>query len=72
MIRVTFACGHTGTAATNIDTPPRCACGETRITRTFARAPRFTGAVTGPYAETKAIEPGIVTLTDTPLILKES
>lgn len=72
MMRVTFACGHTGTAATNVDTPPRCVCGETRIVRTFARAPRFVGAVTGPYADTKSVEPGTVTLTATPLILKES
>jgi hypothetical protein len=71
-IRVRFRCGHEGTVAINAASTPVCACGETVIARTFARAPRFVGAVSGPYAETKSVDPGVVRLTDTPLILKES
>jgi hypothetical protein len=59
-IEVRFACGHKSAIGVNVDTAPVCRCGETRIVRTFARAPRFTGAVSGPYAETRAMEPGVV------------
>lgn len=72
MIRVRFACGHEGTASLNIDSPPTCFCGETTIVRTFAPAPRFRGACSGPYCEFKQVEPGVVSLTSTPLVLKES
>jgi hypothetical protein len=59
-IAVRFACGHQTTVGANADTPPTCGCGETRIVRVAARAPRFTGACSGPYCETQAIEPGVV------------
>ena len=59
-IRLRFACGHAGTMSDNPQTAPVCGCGETRITRTFARAPRFTGACSGPYATTRGVEPAIV------------
>lgn len=72
-ITVRFACGHDGTHAINSDAAPICGCGETRVVRTVARAPRFVGACSGPYCETKAMEPGIVDLTTKgPLKLKES
>ena len=59
-IRVTFACGHSASVGLTVDSAPVCGCGETRITRTHARAPRFVGACSGPYAETTALEPAIV------------
>lgn len=71
-IRVRFACGHEQAVDITSAVAPRCFCGESRISRAFARAPKFTGAVTGPYAETKSVEPGIVTLSDAPLVIKES
>jgi hypothetical protein len=60
MIRVRFACGHEGTVSETAATAPICGCGETQVTRTVARAPRFVGACTGPYADTQAIAPGVV------------
>ena len=60
MISVTFACGHKGSVGMNVASAPTCPCGETRIVRTQARAPRFVGACSGPYCETKALEPGTV------------
>ena len=62
MIRVRFACGHGGTVSEKATTTPVCPCGETRITRVVARAPRFRGACSGPYCETVALEPGVVDL----------
>ena len=59
-IQVTFACGHKGSVGVNSDSVPTCPCGETRIVRTQARAPRFVGACSGPYCETQALEPGVV------------
>ena len=60
-IEVRFACGHKGTVGVAQDTPPICgACGETWIVRTMARAPRFVGTCSGPYAETQGLEPGVV------------
>ena len=72
-IRVRFACGHLAEVNhKTVDAPPVCVCGETQIMRTFARAPRFVGACSGPYAETKALDPAVVNLaTKGPLILRE-
>lgn len=55
------------------DSPPVCPqCGERTVARTFARAPRFRGACSGPYAETVAVEPGVVNVaTAGPLRLKQ-
>lgn len=61
-ITLRFACGHKGTASETATTSPVCGCGETRIARTFARAPRFVGACSGPYATTKALDAAVVQL----------
>jgi hypothetical protein len=55
-----FACGHETRWRVNADTRRAVPVGRRASVRTFARAPRFTGAVTGPYAETKVVDPGIV------------
>lgn len=62
MIRVDFACGHSLAIGDRVDAPPRCSvCGETQVRRAMPdRMPRFTGTVTGPYAQFSALEPGIV------------
>ena len=71
-IRVRFACGHESMVGDNAASTPVCGCGETRIARTFARAPRFVGACSGPYATTRNIEPGVVNLAPAgSLILKQ-
>lgn len=54
-IRVTFVCGHSKDLGVNASAAV-CACGETRIVRSQARAPRFVGVATGPYAEYKAMD----------------
>jgi hypothetical protein len=72
VIALRFTCGHAGSASPNAATAPVCGqCGETRIAHVKARAPRFTGTCTGPYAEYKALEPGGVDVTTAgPLRLK--
>ena len=62
-IKVTFACGHETTVGESAETAPVCHCGEKHIARVKARAPRFTGACSGPYATTKQVDPAIVNLT---------
>lgn len=54
-IRVSFVCGHSTEIGVNADAAV-CHCGETRIARSQARAPRFVGVATGPYAEYKALD----------------
>ena len=61
-IRLRFACGHEGTVGGDATTAPRCPCGETRIARTFARPPRFTGACSGPYAQMRPVSPARIGL----------
>lgn len=40
---------------------PTCPCGETRLTYVKPRRmPRFVGACTGPYAESRGVEPATV------------
>lgn len=59
MIRLRFGCGHVFDAGNNVQTA-RCYCqgpGSDKVTRVDARAPRFTGTVTGPVAEFKNLEP---------------
>lgn len=69
MIR--FACGHAVTLGDNPSGAPVCDCGETRIQAVKARAPRFTGACSGPYAEFKNLGPAVVNLAPAgPLTLK--
>jgi hypothetical protein len=72
-ITVTFACGHRQEVAATADAAPIClTCGDHRVTRTKARAPRFVGACQGPYCETKVFEPAIVNVAPAgPLKLKE-
>ena len=71
MIKVRYACGHEGMVSISGDAVPRCHCGEQQIVQTSAPAPRFRGACSGPYAETKAVEPAIVNVaTAGPLRLK--
>lgn len=73
MIAVRFDCGHEAQISETATQAPQCHCGSTRVVYVKARAPRFTGACTGPYAEYKALEPGSVDLTTAgPLTLKES
>ena len=73
MFIVRFDCGHEGHISETATTAPQCHCGAKRVVHVKARAPRFTGACTGPYAEYKAMEPGNVDLTTAgPLKLKES
>ena len=55
-LRVRFLCGHHMDLGLTGEGAPVCHCGETRVIRTFARPPRFTGACSGPYAETKGLE----------------
>ena len=62
-IRLRFVCGHEGSVSETSEGSPVCGCGETRIARTFARAPRFSGACSGPYAEMKQVDPAVVNFT---------
>lgn len=60
-ITVTFACGHSVSVSESGDWRAVCgACGDNRVSRVKARAPRFVGTVSGPYCETKGLEPGMV------------
>ena len=59
---VRFACGHTAEIGDNPSGTPRCGCGETRIQRVQARAPRFTGVAMGPYSDFKNLGPAAVNL----------
>ena len=55
MIYVKFACGHRFSVDGN--SAPVCpTCGERRVSRTQAPAPRFVGICSGPSAESKALE----------------
>ena len=57
MIEVAFACGHVATVSPNLDAAPVCAqCGDMTVRRVKARAPRFVGVATGPYAEHQALD----------------
>lgn len=61
MIKVRFGCGHEGEVAENASSAPICGeCGDQRVSRTKARAPRFVGACSGPYAEAKNLSAAIV------------
>lgn len=70
-ITVSFACGHRGTVSEAAEAAPVCHCGERQVRRVAARAPRFVGACSGPYCETKTVEPATVNLASAgPLKLK--
>lgn len=72
MIKVTFSCGHSGEVEETASNPPSCHCGNRAVTAVKARAPRFRGACSGPYAEACAVQPAVVDLTTSgPLKLKK-
>jgi hypothetical protein len=54
-VSVTFACGHSATVLTD-GAAPQCLCGETRVSRVKAPAPRFRGVATGPHATVQALD----------------
>jgi hypothetical protein len=71
-MKVTFACQHTAEIGDNPSGPPVCACGERRIQAVKARAPKFTGACSGPFAEFRQLDPVVVNLAPGgPLTLKK-
>ena len=73
-MRVTFDCGHHAHVPDTIAHRPTCpVCGEGRVRRVMARAPRFVGVATGPYCETTRLAPMPVDLAPQgPLVRKES
>lgn len=65
VIDITFAC-DCGPQAVDIDkmpSPTCLSCGNARIVRHTAPAPRFRGCVTGPYAQTVDLPAVAVRLT---------
>lgn len=71
-MKIRFACGHEQAVSETAEAAPLCyECGESRVTRVQARPPRFTGACSGPYAVTQAVEPGIVNLAPSGPLLKD-
>ena len=61
MVTVIFTCGHTAQISDKASASPRCRCGCAQVARAIpSRLPRFTGTVTGPLAEFKALDPGVV------------
>ena len=61
MVTVIFVCGHSVQLGDKAGASPRCGCGCATVARTMpSRPPRFTGTCTGPYADFKALEPGVV------------
>lgn len=70
---ITFACGHTQKRDASVDTPPLCGCGERRVSRVVAPAPRFRGACLGPHAVQEALTGvAVAAAPGGPLMLKES
>jgi hypothetical protein len=66
MISLRFACGHAMRGDDRM-TQAQCShCGETRVSRVMAPAPRFVGIVTGPCAEFKELPAQPVRLTKEP------
>lgn len=73
-VQVLFTCGHGAKLGDTINASPRCVtCGCAEVARSVpSRLPRFTGTCTGPLAEFKALEPGVVNVASAgPLRLKE-
>lgn len=60
LITLYFACGHS--REVDGDGTATCACGETRIARVDAPAPRFIGHARGPCAEYQDLPAKPVTL----------
>ena len=58
---VRFRCGHEQAVPINLQAAPIClTCGERVVSRVMGARPRFVGACVGPFAETKAVEPAVV------------
>lgn len=55
MIAIRFACGHALTGPDDLATAECPVCGERRVSRVTAPAPRFVGMVTGPCARFEAL-----------------
>ena len=70
VILVRFRCGHVMPIDPDKVESPRCHCGETRVARVSAPAPRFTGAVSGPHAIPGPWGDTPVSLASRPLVLK--
>ena len=71
-MQVIFRCGTSQKVDPDKTPSPICGhCGTHVIARVEgARMPRFTGTCTGPYADTKRLDPIAVNLAQTPLVLK--
>ena len=63
-ITIDFACGHQ--TEVNGEARPTCVCGETRIVRVDAPAPRFVGHARGPCAEYRDLPAEAVSLNGEP------
>ena len=72
-ISIRFKCGHDSQLSDTFMTSPVCHCGETQITYVMSsRAPRFTGACSGPHATHTRVDPAVVDVAPAgPLRLKE-
>lgn len=72
MITLTFRCGHRMQVdPVRVHRPSCPQCGETIVARVQAPVPTFVGTVTGPFAQTKHMEPAHVDLAPGgPLALK--
>jgi hypothetical protein len=69
---ITFRCGHTATLTDRDQEAPVCACGERKISRCNAPAPKFRGTASGPHVTTTALSPITVSLGTQTLTLKEN
>jgi hypothetical protein len=69
-MRVTFKCGHTWPVNERQSETPVCPCGEHRIIRSTATAPRIRGVARGPHVTTVALEPITVAIGTQTLKLK--
>lgn len=54
-IRLSFACGHAQTVSDTEQVPICETCGERRVSRVTARAPKFRGVCQGPHAQYAAL-----------------
>jgi hypothetical protein len=73
VIELLFRCGTAQRVDPDKSPVPTCAhCGTTKIARSLTvTTPRFTGCVSGPLAQTRALEPMALNLAETPLKLKD-
>ena len=73
MITVRFACGHAVQVGESVSQAPECSCGERRVRRVAAPAPRFRGFAQGPCATfDDRVQPRAEAFTDRPLRLKKA